>query len=570
MKSFPAQLSTLLSRAAGPRNIRLLLRFLTVLVSMVVVFSILFRLVMLAEGRQFGWVTSFYWTLTVMSTLGLGDITFTSDLGRLFSILVLLSGMVLLLVLLPFTFIEFFYAPWMQAQAQGRAPRALPASYSGHVILTAYDPVSASLIRRLESYGHPYVLLVGQLEEALRLHDLGIRVLLGEVDVPETYRLARADQAEMVVATGNDFSNTNIVFTVRELSEKVSIVATANSVDSVDILRLAGSSHVLELGEMMGSAFARRISGADARAHVIGRFADVLIAEATAAGTPLDGKNLAESKLRDNAGVNVIGLWKRGHFELATRSSRIDSHSVLLLAGSEEQLSRYNELFCIYPVSGAPVVIIGGGRVGRATARTLAERDVKYRIIEPRPERVRDNENYIQGSAADLATLERAGIRECPAVVITPHDDDQNTYLTIYCRRLRPDVQIIARAVRERNVSTLHRAGADFVLSYGAMGAAAVFNLLKRADVLMAAEGLHVFETEVPTALAGKSLAEAAIPLETGCSVVAIRTQEGQRINPGAREIMSAGDQMLLICTPDAEERFLKKYRLKPLPLGWK
>ena len=49
-------------------------------------------------------------------------------------------------------------------------------------------------------------------------------------------------------------------------------------------------------------------------------------------------------------------------------------------------------------------------------------------------------------------------------------NDDTNIYLTIYCRKLHPDIQIISRANRERNVSTLHRAGADFVASYASMG----------------------------------------------------------------------------------------------------
>ena len=47
-----------------------------------------------------------------MTTLGFGDVTFTTDVGRLFSIVVLLSGVVLLLVVLPFLFIRLFYARW--------------------------------------------------------------------------------------------------------------------------------------------------------------------------------------------------------------------------------------------------------------------------------------------------------------------------------------------------------------------------------------------------------------------------------------------------------------------------
>ena len=151
-------------------------------------------------------------------------------------------------------------------------------------------------MEKLTHYGYPYALLVNDLDEALRLHDLGYQVVLAESDRPKTYKLVRAERAALVAATGNDLANTNIAFTVR-MSESVPIVTTASSEDSVDILRLAGSSYVIQLGEMMGQALARRITGVDARAHVIGEFGDLLVAEATAAGTPLVGRTLAESDL---------------------------------------------------------------------------------------------------------------------------------------------------------------------------------------------------------------------------------------------------------------------------------
>ena len=559
MKFFTSQLAFFLTTGTSRRNIRLLLRFLVVLTALVVIYSVLFHVLMIYEGQQHSWVTGFYWTLTVMSTLGFGDITFKSDLGRIFSIIVLLSGMVSLLMLLPFTFIEFFYAPWMRAQSEARARRRLPTSTTGHVILTNYDPVAIALIQRLKRYGYTYALLVGDLREALRLYDLGVKVVFGEIDRVQTYERAQVREAAMVAATGSDVVNTNVAFTVRELCENVPVVTTANSADALDILQLAGSTKVIQLAEIMGQALARRITGVDARAHIIGEVQEILIAEATAAGTPLVGKTLAQSKLRQNAGVTVVGLWRRGNFEIATAETRIDADSVMVLAGSADQLRAYDELFCIYHVSSDPVVVIGAGRVGRATAAALAAREVDYRIVETKPERIRD-EKYILCSAADLATLETAGIRGTSAVVITTHDDDTNVYLTLYCRKLRPDVQIISRATLERNVSTLHRAGADFVLSYASMGATMIFNVLRKTDILVIAEGLHVAETEVPHGLVGKTLAEAAIPRETQCNVVALRTNGSLKMNPAPDERLETGAELLLICTTEGEQRFMDRY----------
>jgi hypothetical protein len=117
MKSLPVQIASIIRSRGGQRHPRVLARYFVVLAAMITGYSVAFHLLMLREGQEHTWITGIYWTLTVMSTLGFGDITFHTDLGRIFSIVVLLSGTIFLLVLLPFTFIEFFYEPWMKSQA---------------------------------------------------------------------------------------------------------------------------------------------------------------------------------------------------------------------------------------------------------------------------------------------------------------------------------------------------------------------------------------------------------------------------------------------------------------------
>lgn len=563
MKSLVTLLTYTIQNRTGRRNTILLLRFVAVFAVLVTIFTIVFHLLMAAEGREYSWTTGFYWTLTVMSTLGFGDITFHSDVGRLFSILVLLSGIIFLLVLLPFTFIEFFYAPWMSAQRAARAPRRLPKAIRGHVILTHLDPVVEALVPKLEQYGYTYALIVPELEKALRLHDEGFHVLYGSLDDPETFRRCRAEAAALVVATGDDPQNTSVAFTVREQSANVPILTTASSGQSVDILELAGSSRVLRLGQMLGQSLARRTIAGDAMAHVIGQFGDLLIAEATAAGTPIVGRSLVKCRLRENVGVTVAGIWERGKFVTPKPDTVIGPHTVIILAGSQDQIDRYNELFCIYHHSEKPVVIIGGGRSGRATGRALAERGIDYRIVEKQVDRLRDQEHYVNGDAASLEVLKSAGIMEAPAVVITPHEDEVNIYLTIYCRRLRPDIQIITRATFERNVSSLHRAGADFVMSYASMGANWIMNVLKHSDILMLAEGLDVFRVPIPAALEGRTLINSGVREKSDCSVLAVIQSGGLEINPPPDTVLEGDAQLVLIGDVEAEKRFLKEFRVK-------
>lgn len=556
MKLIFSELLNLIARKQE-RNIRILLKFFLVLVAMVTLYSILFHFLMILEDREFSWITGFYWTLTVMSTLGFGDITFTTDLGKLFSIVVLLSGVVFLLTMLPFTFIRFFYLPWLEAQSKARAPRRLPESVAGHVILTNLDPVAMSLVDKLRQYGTPYVIVIEDVNKALELQDQDYKVAVGELGDPETYRRLRVENASLVVAHIDDLMNTNIAFTVREISKEVPIAANADSEDSVDILELAGSTHVFQFTKMLGKSLARRVLGTAAGTNVIGRIESLLIAEAPAMRTRLVGKTLLDSKLRETIGINVVGLWERGQFELPTAKTQINSTTVLLLAGSAEQLREYDEHFGKYQRHQAPVLVLGGGRVGRATVEVLEERGIDYRIIERNRNLIKDK-RYVHGSAADIHTLTRAGITEAPSIVITTHDDPSNIYLTIYCRRLRPDIQIISRANMERNISKLHTAGADLVMSYASMAANTILNLLKPDKLLMLAEGLNIFRVGVRPSLVGQSLADSQIRKQTGCNVIAVYSQGEMHINPEPTYCFGENDELILIGTGEAEGQFFQ------------
>ncbi|MDH3642070.1 MAG: TrkA family potassium uptake protein, partial [Gammaproteobacteria bacterium] len=250
------------------------------------------------------------------------------------------------------------------------------------------------------------------------------------------------------------------------------------------------------------------------------------------------------------------------NFEGGQPEAIIEPNSVLVMAGSAQQLKEFDTLYRNDDNVGeyAPVIIVGGGRVGRATARALTRRGIDYRIVEINTDRIRDADKYVLGSAAERTVLKEAGIDSAPTIIITPRDDETNIYLTIFCRLLRPDIQIICRATFEGHVAPLHRAGSDIVMSYASMGSNALFNLLKRSDLLMVAEGLDVFKVAVPKQLAGKTIAEANIRHRTNCSVIGIDSHDETRTDPTPDTLLPAEGEIILIGTPESENEFLKLF----------
>ncbi|MEM6327365.1 MAG: NAD-binding protein [Bacteroidota bacterium] len=557
MKFLGAQLSYFLGDRTVQRNVRSLLKYIAFLTAVVVLFSVLFHFIKLYEGEQHSWVTGFYWTLITMTTLGFGDIVFHSDLGRVFTIVVLMTGVVLLLIVLPFAFIQYFYAPFLEARLRNRAPRSVPAGMSGHVILCAYDSIAPGLIRRLEQDDVPYVVLEPDPEKAADLTLDGISAVTGDFDNEVTYDNLAVDRARMVVANRDDAVNATIILTVHEQHPKTEVVAVSNVESSTDVLELVGAAHVLPLKQWLGEQLATRVNASHAALHPIGRYEDLLIAELPVHGTPLVGKTIRETQLRERAGVSVIGVWERGRLLPAGPDSRLHEASVLAVIGAEAQLDLLNEVLAIYDVNPNPVVVIGGGHVGRAVSQSLKRRGVPVHVVE------REASNcgkaspvctrVFRGDAADYDLLCEAGILEAPSVVVTTNDDATNVFLASYCRQLNPELRVVCRVTEERNIDTMHKAGADFVLSYASLGAEAVLSRLNGRALTLLAEGVDFFTLPTPRRLVGRTLAESEIGAATGLTVIALRENGHVNTQISASTPLVPGSSLVLL--GDTEQR---------------
>ncbi|WP_337431069.1 NAD-binding protein [Bilophila sp.] len=562
MKLLLTLLPALLTQTTGRRNQRIVIGFLLFTTVLVALFSIVFHQIMAYEGRDYSYITGVYWTLTVMSTLGFGDITFTSDIGKLFSIIVLVSGIILIMIVMPFTFIRFVYQPWIEEYNNKRKPRSLPSDTSGHTVLVGDNDISLSVARKLRQHNYPYVILVPDGQHALELYDNRYDVVTGEFDDANTYRNLRADKAALVAALEGDLRNTNIASTVREVAPSTLLAASAENPEAMNILMLAGCDHVYSFTEMLGRSLARRVYGTRAQSNIIARFGTLCLAEAPVIHTEFMGQTLRECRFRERFGLNVAGLWEGNSYMSARPDSRIDEASILLLAGTADQLEAYDRKAERWSKANrTPVLILGGGKVGEAAADALERRGLPFCLVEKNPRLVPpDDPRYILGNAGELAVLQRAHIMETPSVIVTTHDDDLNIYLTIYCRKLRPDVQILSRSTLDRNVASLYNAGANLVMSHASMAASTIINLLSPGRVTILTEGLNIFRVTAPPALVGLCLRDSRIREKTDCNVVALKSQGVLRVPPDPNAPMKPDTVLVLIGTADAERRFMEHF----------
>ena len=96
----------------------------------------------------------------------------------------------------------------------------------------------------------------------------------------------------------------------------------------------------------------------------------------------------------------------------------------------------------------------------------------------------------------------------------------------------------------------------DFMVRY----ADTVLHFFLHGDTLMIAEGLVVFRVKVAELLSDKTIADAHIRRDTGCTVVALGVDGTMQVNPDPQLPMQIDAEMLLIGSSAGQKRFFELY----------
>jgi Trk K+ transport system NAD-binding subunit len=560
MKALASELAYFL-RGRAKQNLKVLGLYCFFLLSLILIYATIFRFLMQhLEGREFSLIAGIYWTITVMTTLGFGDITFHTDAGYVFAALVTVSGVIFLLIILPFGLISLFLAPWIEERLRYRPAQALPKETRDHVLIFGFDAVTRAFIHKLQARNILFTIITPDYDEAVRLEEQeGIRVVTGSPTDAKLLTKIKVADARYVIANLGDTHNAVLCLSIRALCQ-TPIAAFVTEAQHAELLRQAGANQIIPLYKILGRFLATRATTCGAQAHLLDAFGTLQIAEAPVFGTPFVGKTLGEARIRQHIGLAVIGVVEQGNLIPATRDTILNEKALMLLVGTRDQLNAFEELIGEQS-SDDLVFILGHGRIGCAAAGFLERKPVPFILVDQHENPICEDHVPIYGDATAPNILDRAGIAKAKGLIVTTNDDSTNIFLTLASRHLNAHIRIVARANNDAQVGQYYAAGADFVVSNASVGASILMNILESKASIYLTEGINVFRRPLPGSLAGITIAESQLRPKTGCSIVAIETKDGEQVVvPPPETVLETGMGLILIGSPEQEESFGRLY----------
>ncbi len=505
------------------------------------------------EGTPRTFLESLQWASETLTTTGYGsDSHWRHPVVALFVILGQFMGQFLVFLIFP-----IFVLPYFEEQFESRLQHVLPPM-ADKVLFYRYGPAIESLLEEFKRTGSHFVIFEEDFEVARNLRDRGYNVVFGKL-AEDPSVLARVKDARAVVTNAGDHANATCALIVREHGFTGSLFALADDpLYRPPMLRI-GATDVFTPAHVLGAALASRastrISPPAEGMHLLGSkvgMAEFRIREES----PLAGKKLGELHLREKHGVSVIGQWNTGVFTTAKGpETRVEPGAILVVVGTHSNLEKVERMANPIRRTG-PIVLAGLGSVGRKVVEMLLDAKEDCIVIDLKPALGVD----VVGNVLELATLDRAKVREASAVILALGDDSESVFATAVVREYAPEVPLIVRVNRAPNTARLYRSGADFAISEGQVaGQILAYHLLD--EQIIPVENRIKFSRLSAGTLAGAHPWRSEVLERTGAKVVAVERGHEVLVEFDSDFSLRPDDALFVCGSINSLERYQREFQ---------
>ncbi len=313
----------------------------------------------LVEGWK--WEDAAYMTVITLATVGYGETHPLGSRGRLFTIVLILMGVVnLTYIVNRFTaaVIEGYFLEGIRLRQQ----RRLMESLSEHYIICGFSRTGRQIAKEFQAEAVSFVVIDSELESVQKAQEIGYIVFQGDATLDDTLLKVGITKAICIVAAlPSDAENLYTVLSAKTLNPDIRAIARASTEEAVQKLQRGGADAVISPyitgGKRMAAAALRpqildfvdgMLSGTDRQLYMEEFLLD-------SDRCPFVGQSLQKAKLRSQSGALVLAIRRLDGKLIGgpTGDTVLMSGDTLICMGTAEQLRDLNQI--LGPINSIPL-----------------------------------------------------------------------------------------------------------------------------------------------------------------------------------------------------------------------
>jgi len=190
-------------------------------------------------------ITSLYWTIATVTTVGYGDVVPKTILGKIFSTVIIISGVSVSL---------YTFTIAMAFSMEGRLKTILGVRrmqekidrMNEHVIVCGYGKVGKNIAANLIKEKIPFVVIEKDNATIEILSRNNILYVVGDATYRETLDMAGTLRGKVLISClSNDADNLYVIMEAREMNPKIRLILRASRPESVKRFMKLGADKVI-------------------------------------------------------------------------------------------------------------------------------------------------------------------------------------------------------------------------------------------------------------------------------------------------------------------------------------
>jgi voltage-gated potassium channel len=280
------------------------------LVSLIVAGTTGYRLI---EGWE--WIDCMYMTIITMATVGFKEVGPLSLAGKIFTMGLIITSLGILAYVTT-NLARFVFDGELANYIKTYRVDKRIAKLKNHVIIVGFGRNGEQAAIELAENGVDFVVVdkrdnvIGRVRENPDL--LYIR---GDATHEEVLEQARIHDARaIIVTTPQDADNVFVVLTARSMNPGLTVISRASEMESLMKLKRAGATNVIMPERIGGQRMAKLVHQPDVVEFLeyilLQKTQDVILEELSCRKMAQQwvGKSIADMKIRENSGANIIGI----------------------------------------------------------------------------------------------------------------------------------------------------------------------------------------------------------------------------------------------------------------------